>query len=115
MAETITDHKKGINLIKIGGIQIKLDYSWFIVFALVLWSLSAGYFPQAYPEQTTQAYWTAGLIAALLFFVSVVTHKLSHSFMAILSGIKISEITLFIFCGMARLFEETGDPIRIRT
>lgn len=43
MAETIADQKKAINLIKIGGIQIKLDYSWFIVFALVLWSLSAGY------------------------------------------------------------------------
>ena len=110
MAETIADQKKGINLIKIGGIQIKLDYSWFIVFALVLWSLSAGYFPQIYPERTTLTYWTAGLIAALLFFVSVVTHELSHSFMAISSGIKISEITLFIFGGMARLSEEAGDP-----
>ena len=38
MAETIADQKKGINPIKTGGIQIKLDYSWFIVFALVLWS-----------------------------------------------------------------------------
>ena len=110
MAETIADQKKGINLIKIGGIQIKLDYSWFIVFALVLWSLSAGYFPQTYPERTTLTYWTAGLIAALLFFVSVVTHELSHSFMAIRSGIKIPEITLFIFGGMARLSEEAGDP-----
>jgi len=97
MAETIADQKKGINLIKIGGIQIKLDYSWFIVFALVLWSLSAGYFPQTYPERTTLTYWTAGLIAALLFFVSVVTHELSHSFMAISSGIKISEITPVYF------------------
>jgi len=110
MAETIAEQKKGIRLIKIGGIQIKLDYSWFIVFALVLWSLSAGYFPRIYPDQSAQTYWTAGLIAALLFFVSVITHELSHSFMAIRSGIKISEITLFIFGGMARLSEEAGDP-----
>lgn len=110
MAETIAGQKKGINLIKIGGIQIKLDYSWFIVFALVLWSLSAGYFPQIYPDQTTQTYWTAGLISAFLFFVSVVTHELSHSLMAIRSGIKIPEITLFIFGGIARLSEEAGDP-----
>jgi len=70
---------------KVGGIQIILDYSWFIVFGLVLWSLSAGYFPQAYPGQTTQIYWATGFLAALLFFVSVITHELSHSFMAIRS------------------------------
>jgi Zn-dependent protease/predicted transcriptional regulator len=110
MAETTSEKKSGIRLIKVGGIQIKLDYSWFIVFALVLWSLSAGYFPRVYPDQSTQTYWTAGLIAAFLFFVSVVTHELSHSFMAIRSGIKISEITLFIFGGMARLSEEADDP-----
>ncbi|MPZ76460.1 MAG: CBS domain-containing protein [Deltaproteobacteria bacterium] len=110
MAETIAEQKKGIRLIKIGGIQITLDYSWFIVFALVLWSLSAGYFPRIYPDQSAQTYWIAGLIAALLFFVSVITHELSHSFMAIRLGIKISEITLFIFGGMARLSEEAGDP-----
>src|ERR687892_927643 len=105
-------HRKhaGIDLFHIRGIQIRLDYSWFIVFVLVLWSLSAGYFPQAYPDQPMSLYWMAGLLAAVLFFLSVIAHELSHSFMAIRSGIKIPEITLFIFGGMARLSEEAGDP-----
>ena len=110
MTDAVAEKKPGLKLMKIGGIQIILDYSWFIVFGLLLWSLSAGYFPMVYPDQTAQTYWLAGFLAALLFFISVITHELSHSFMAIRSGIKISEITLFIFGGMARLSEEAGDP-----
>jgi Zn-dependent protease len=110
MAEVVAEKKPGLKLMKVGGIQIILDYSWFIVFGLLLWSLSAGYFPLVYPGQTTQTYWMTGGLAALLFFISVITHELSHSFMAIRSGIKIPEITLFIFGGMARLSEEAGDP-----
>jgi Zn-dependent protease/CBS domain-containing protein len=109
MAEAIGEKRRAVKVMKIGGIQINLDYSWFIVFVLVLWSLSAGYFPQAYPGQTMQTYWTTGFLASLLFFISVITHELSHSFMAIRSGIQIPEITLFIFGGMARLSEDAGD------
>src|SRR5690606_36178401 len=71
---------------------------------------SAGYFPKAYPGQATATYWTTGVLAALLFFFSVITHELAHSFMAIHSGIKIPEITLFIFGGLARLSEDAPDP-----
>src|SRR5690554_2735240 len=103
MGDAIREKRSGILLFSLRGIQVRLDYSWFIVFTVVVWSLSAGYFPRVYPDQSTQLYWTAGLIAAILFFVSIVTHELSHSFMAIRSGINISEITLFIFGGVARL------------
>jgi Zn-dependent protease/CBS domain-containing protein len=110
MAQKTAEKKTGLRLFEIGGIQIRLDYSWFIVFALVLWSLSAGYFPQAYPDQPPQTYWIVGLVASVLFFVSVITHELSHSFVAIHSGMNIREITLFIFGGMARISEEARDP-----
>lgn len=103
-------NRRGFDLFKIAGIQITLDYSWFIIFALVVWSLSAGYFPHYYPGQSTQAYWIAGLTAALLFFFSVLAHELSHSFMAIHSGIKIPGITLFIFGGVSQLSEDPKDP-----
>jgi Zn-dependent protease len=92
------------------GIELRIDYSWFIVFALVLFSLSLGYFPQLYPNQSSRVYWITGFLATLLFFISVVTHEMSHSFMALRSGVKIHGITLFIFGGMARLSEETDDP-----
>ena len=97
MAAAVINKRTGIALFRVRDIEIRLDYSWFIVFILVLWSLSAGYFPQAYPDQPMSLYWMGGLLAAILFFLSVITHELSHSFMAIRSGIKIPEITLFYF------------------
>ena len=112
MAEQLAGRgRSGVfSLFKIAGIRISLDYSWFIVFALVIWSLSAGYFPRNYPGQTTQTYWIAGLIATFLFFASVLIHELSHSLMAKRSGIHIPEITLFLFGGVSKLSEEPRDP-----
>ncbi|MGQ9689054.1 MAG: site-2 protease family protein [Desulfobaccales bacterium] len=97
-------------LFKIAGIRINLDISWFIIFALVLFALSAGYLPRAFPGQDFQTYWLAGLVATLLFFVSVMLHELAHSLMAIRHGIDIPEITLFIFGGVAHLSREPADP-----
>jgi len=101
----------GITLFRIAGIRIRLDISWFIIFALVLLALSAGYFPRNFPGQAPQTYWIAGFIATLLFFASVLIHELSHSLVAIHSGIEIPEITLFIFGGVSRLSQEPKDPV----
>ena len=40
MNATATNNSSGIRLFRVRDIQIRLDYSWLIVFALVLWSLS---------------------------------------------------------------------------
>ena len=101
---------RGISLFRIAGIQIRLDFSWFIIFLLVMWSLSAGYFPSNYPDQGQGTYWSAGLLATLLFFASILTHELAHALMAQRSGIHIPAITLFVFGGMAHLSEEAKDP-----
>lgn len=100
----------GINLFRIAGIQVSVDFSWFIIFFLLLWSLSAGYFPRAFPGESAQAYWGAGLLATVLFFASVLFHELAHSLTAIRSGIKIPSIKLFIFGGISQLSEEAKDP-----
>lgn len=112
MAEqgTSQQSRRGIPLFKVAGIQINLDFSWFIIFILVMWSLSAGYFPRYYPDQSPGTYWTAGFIATLLFFASILTHELAHSLMARRSGIHIPAITLFVFGGMAHLSEEAKNP-----
>jgi Zn-dependent protease len=97
-------------LFTVAGIKITLDYSWLIIFLLVLWSLSAGYFPHFFPEYSTQTYWLAGFVATLLFFASIVLHELSHSLTAISYGVKIPEITLFLFGGVAHLSEDPKTP-----
>jgi Zn-dependent protease len=102
--------RRAIGLFRVAGIRISLDFSWFIVFALVLFALSAGYFPRSYPGYEAQTYWLAGFIATLLFFSSVLIHELSHSLVALRCGIHISEITLFIFGGVSKLSQEPTDP-----
>ncbi|AFM24428.1 site-2 protease family protein [Desulfomonile tiedjei] len=99
-----------IKLFKVFGITISLEYSWIVIFLLVLWSLSSGYFPFYYPGYTTLGYWIIGFFATVLFFSSIVTHELAHSLTAIRSGIEIKEITLFIFGGIAKISRESSDP-----
>ena len=53
----------GIDLFKVAGIQIAIDYSWIVVFVLVSWSLSAGYFPHEYPGYGWGQYLEVGVVA----------------------------------------------------
>src|SRR5690348_4807163 len=93
---------KTLQLFKVAGVQVEIDYSWLIIFVLVLWSLSAGYFPQSYPGYTGLDYWMVGVAATLLFFASVLIHELSHAIVGNQLGERVDRITLFIFGGMAR-------------
>jgi Zn-dependent protease/predicted transcriptional regulator len=100
---------RGVDLFRIAGIRIAIDWSWTVVFLLVLWSLSAGYFPRAHPGYPPLDYWAVGAIATILFFVSVLVHELSHALVANRSGQVVRRITLFIFGGVAHLTREPRD------
>jgi Zn-dependent protease/predicted transcriptional regulator len=99
----------GVDLFKVAGIQIAIDYSWIVVFLLVCWSLSAGYFPHEYPGYGWAQYLVVGVVATLLFFASVVTHELAHSLVANRLGQPVRRITLFIFGGMAHLSRQPSN------
>lgn len=101
---------RSIPLGRILGIPLGLDYSWFLVFALVTWSLGSSYFPEQYPGWSAGLYWTIGLATSLLFFVSVILHELGHSVIALRNGIPVRSITLFIFGGVAQIGREPGSP-----
>ncbi|MBE9537002.1 MAG: site-2 protease family protein [Proteobacteria bacterium] len=101
---------KSIRIARIFGISIELDFSWFIIFFIVAWSLSMGYFPYYYPEIAKKHYWLMGMIASLLLFLSVLLHELSHSYIALKNRLPIKSITLFIFGGVATMSEEPHSP-----
>ncbi|HUT52041.1 MAG TPA: site-2 protease family protein [bacterium] len=104
----------GIKIFTVRGIEIRLDYSWFLIFVLVTWSLAAQYFPQQHPHWTQPLYWSLGLVTSLLFFLSVLLHELAHSFVAQSRGIPVPRITLFIFGGAAQIAREpkkAGDEL----
>jgi Zn-dependent protease len=104
------DARGGFALFRVAGIQVRADPSWLVIFALIWWSLAAGYFPRAHPEAEAGARWAAGLFTALLFFGSLVLHELSHSLVARRSGHEVRSITLFLFGGAAEMTSEPEDP-----
>jgi Zn-dependent protease/predicted transcriptional regulator len=73
--------------------------------------LSTFYFPKAAPKLPGLSYWISGITAALLLFVSVALHELSHSFIAMRYGQSIVSITLFIFGGVAQMKGEPDHPM----
>jgi len=99
--------------IKIGrllGIPIRIDISWLVIFALIVYSLGAVYFPQTHPNFSKAMDWLGGVIAALLLFASVLLHELMHSYVAKKNGLPVGGITLFIFGGVSQLMEEPRTP-----
>jgi Zn-dependent protease/predicted transcriptional regulator len=96
----------GFRLFRIGGIDVVIDYSWFIIFFLVIYTMAESYFPQAHQNYSTRQYWLMGAIAATLFFLSILIHELAHSFVAIKHGIKVTSIRLLIFGGLAEVASE---------
>jgi Zn-dependent protease/predicted transcriptional regulator len=99
-----------VTLFHVWGIPVRVEASWLVIFGLIAWSLSVGYFPQVLPDVPAATYWVSGLVAALLLFVSVFLHELSHSLVARRQGLAVSAITLHIFGGVSQLEAEPDRP-----
>src|SRR5437867_3730925 len=68
---------------RIFGIPLRIHISWFLVFALVVWSLARYYFPAVLSQSPLWEYWVLGVVAALLLFASVLVHELGHCLVAL--------------------------------
>ena len=100
----------GISLGRLFGIEIRLDFSVLIVFALVVYSLGAALFPRWHPAWGPMLIWATAFTAGILFFASLLAHELSHSVVAKLRGIPVPRITLFVFGGVSELEREPNTP-----
>ncbi|MCA9940454.1 MAG: site-2 protease family protein [Anaerolineales bacterium] len=98
--------RNNVPLGKILGIPIGLDYSWFLVFGLLTWTLATSYYPNEFSNWSTTEYWIVGALTAILLFTSVVLHELGHSVVAMHYQIRVRSITLFIFGGVAQIESE---------
>jgi Zn-dependent protease len=99
-------NRQTISLGRILNIPIGLDYSWFLVFALLTWTLATSYFPAEFRNWSTGQYWIVGATTAILMFASVLLHELGHSVIAMRYKIPVRSITLFIFGGVAQIASE---------
>jgi len=95
-----------VKLFDIFGFQIKVDPSWLIIAALIVWSLSSGYFPQEVPDLHNSDYLALAVVAMLGLFAGLILHELAHSLVARRFGLGVGGITLFLFGGVAELEQE---------
>jgi Zn-dependent protease len=101
---------------RVAGVRIGLNWSWLIVFVLLVWSLASSYFPSRYPFLTGTASFFIAVAAAILFFGSLLLHELGHAIQARRDGMQIDGITLWLFGGVARfraMFRSAGAEFRI--
>jgi Zn-dependent protease/predicted transcriptional regulator len=94
---------------KVRGIPVRLHFTLIIVFFLIAWTLATSFMPRYFPNLTTVQFWIMGATGAIILFISVFLHELMHSVMALRYGIKVRQITLFIFGGVSEIPEETRD------
>ena len=100
---------RGFRIGRLFGININADWSWLVIFALVTWSLGSG-LGQLHEGWARGTVWSVALIAALLFFASVLAHELAHSLFARSRGIPVRTITLFLFGGVSNIEKEPDSP-----
>jgi Zn-dependent protease len=99
-----------LQVVRLAGIPVRVDVSWFLVFVLISWSLAAGYFPHVLPELSPGAAWLQGIAASALLFVSVLVHELSHALVARRHGVRVNGIRLHVFGGVSELQTEPASP-----
>lgn len=95
---------------RIFGIRIALHPSWLVIAFLVTYSLASFSLPDAFRGWEPALYWVIAALVAVLFFVSVLAHELSHALVARRYGITVRDITLFVFGGAATLEGDASTP-----
>jgi Zn-dependent protease len=99
-----------LTLFHLRGIRIGLDYSWFLVLLLVIIWLSDFYRGILGVESDAVEPYLLAVASALLFFGSILLHELGHAFVAMRNGIAITDITLWLFGGVARMARDSDSP-----
>jgi Zn-dependent protease/CBS domain-containing protein len=109
--------KRQILVARVLGIPVRIDYRWFIVFAMsvALIAVNVRKHPLqlgtlVLPPMADPMAWLLGVVTTMGLFVSVFGHELSHALMGRTEGIEIEEIVLHPFGGLARMRTPPESP-----
>jgi Zn-dependent protease len=101
--------KAQIKLGRVFGVEIGLQYNWFVIALLITLSL-AEHFGQTNPDWPRGVTWLLALVTAGLFFAALIAHELAHATVARARGLPVRSITLFALGGVAQIEKEAMDP-----
>jgi Zn-dependent protease/predicted transcriptional regulator len=94
---------------RIAGIEVRIDSSWAVIALLITYSMYLRV-RLVYPDTSAgEAVWL-GILGSALFFGSVLVHELAHAVVSQARGIRVQDITLFLFGGATRARVESRGP-----
>jgi Zn-dependent protease/CBS domain-containing protein len=100
---------------RIAGIEVRVDSSWVVIALLITYSMYLRV-KLVYQETSTREAVGLAVLSAVLFFGSVLVHELAHALVSQARGIRVQDITLFLFGGATRAkvdFRGPGDEFLI--
>jgi Zn-dependent protease len=102
-------------LVRVLGIPIRINISWFLLLAFITAILALRVYPALLPPRSAYRedevmHWAMALLSGIAFFVSIVLHELAHSVVARKQNIPVKGITLFVFGGVSQITAEPRKP-----
>jgi Zn-dependent protease/CBS domain-containing protein len=94
---------------RIAGVEVRIDSSWAVIALLITYSMYLR-LSVLYPELSGGGAVALAILSAVLFFGSVLVHELAHALVAQARGIRVLDITLFLFGGATRAKVESRGP-----
>src|SRR5215216_4153443 len=94
---------------RIAGVEVRIDSSWAVIALLITYSM---YLRLSVLYRELDGGGAVGLAigSAVLFFGSVLVHELAHALAAQARGIRVQDITLFLFGGATRARVDSRGP-----
>lgn len=99
-----------IPLGRVAGIRVHLSWSVLLIAGFYVYILATYQFPNEVWGARSIDYWVAGVAGALLFFMSLFVHEMSHALAARRAKIGVKGITLWLLGGYAELEAEPRSP-----
>ncbi|OSC24442.1 site-2 protease family protein [Mycobacterium vulneris] len=94
---------------RFAGFQIKVHWSVVVILWLFTWSLATA-LPDAVRGYSRPIYWVAGACGALVLLGSLLAHELAHAVVARRMGVRVGDVTLWLFGGVTTLQGEAKTP-----
>src|ERR687898_2442010 len=94
---------------RIAGIEVRIDSSWVVIALLITYSMYLR-LSVLYQELSGGGAVALAILSAVLFFGSVLVHELAHALVSQARGIRVLDITLFLFGGATRARVESRGP-----
>jgi Zn-dependent protease/CBS domain-containing protein len=111
--------KSSLKIGSVLGIPIRLHVTFLLILPLIAYTFSVGPTKSPYPfgplgfsalSDNPLLQFGLGTLAAILLFACVLVHEVAHSYIAKKNGLKINNITLYLFGGVSAMEEVPRNP-----